>query len=299
MDIHQLHIFVDVVERGSFAAVARRLNLAPSMVTRAVGALEAELGVRLFHRTTRQLVLTDVGVLYHEKVCRALTELTTAGEDARDSTGVARGKVRLTASVAFGLRKVLPILSSLNERHPSLVLDAMFTDSVIDLLATRVDIALRLGPPPDSSLVGFELLSVRFRVCASPDYVKRYGTPRSPTDLFGHMCIRFPLPGFDSIWKFRRDRGPIQEVPVAGWLYLSSAIAVHQAAVDGLGPALLADWLIEPDVRSGHLIDLFPEYDVSATNFDSSIWLLYASRAHLPLRTRVVIDHLKSHLGKS
>jgi len=298
MDLQQLRTFVDVVHQGSFAAAARQLDMAPSMVTRSVAALERELGVRLMQRTTRKLSLTEAGAAYYEHVCSALELLERASDEAHSVTGEVRGAVRVTASVSYGQMVIVPVLPALHQLHPGLEIDLLLTDRLVDLVAERVDIAVRLGPAVDSSLVGMQLASARYRVCASPAYLESHGQPRMPADLAQCDCLRFPLPGFRTQWKFRVADGPVEIVDVHGWLVLSTALALLRAALDGLGPVLLADWVVAPDLACGRLVDLFPGHEVTGTSFDSAVCLLYASRAYVPRRVRTVVDFLKARVGQ-
>ena len=298
IDIKQLKLFVEVARLGSFAAAARQFDMAPSMVTRSVAALERELDVRLIQRSTRKLSLTDAGVAYHEHVLGVLEGSERASDEARATAGEVRGPVLITATVAYGQTILLPSLRTLHEQHPGLEIDLLLTDAVVDLTTERVDLAVRLGPALDSSLIGLQLAPVRYCVCASPAYLKTHGRPRVPADLAQCDCLRFPLPGFRSQWKFRDARGGVQAVDVRGWLVLSTALALHLAALDGLGPVLLAHWLVGPDLASGRLVDLFPEHDVTATSFDSAVWLLYASRSYVPRRVRAAMDFIKAQVGR-
>lgn len=297
MDLQHLRTFVAVVDEGSFAGAARALDMSPSMVTRAVAALEGALGARLLQRTTRQVAPTEAGAAYLERVRPLVADLDHAADDLRSATGAVRGTVRVTASVAFGHAVLVPLLPALHAAHPGLDVDLLLTDSVVDVVSQRIDVALRLGPATDSSLVGMQLATVRFRVVASPDYLKKHGRPRAPADLADCDCLRFPLPGYRTQWTFRDRDGRVESVAVRGWLVMSSALALHRAALDGLGPALLGDWLIETDLSAGRLVDLFPKYEATATNFDSAVWLLYASREHVPRRVRVLVDFVKQKLG--
>ena len=298
MKLEDLRTFVEVARQGSFAGAARSLNLDPSKVTRTVASLEHQLGVRLLLRTTRQLSLTEGGENYLAQVAPLLAELDLANEQLRAGSGQLRGTVRITASVAYGQTVLMPLLPVLHERHPGLELDLLFTDAVVDLVTQRMDIALRLGPGTNSSLVGQRLRNVRFRVVASPAYLKQHGRPRRPGELSQCRCLRFPLPGYRTHWRFRA--GPdaeVEEVPIQGWLVASTALALRQAALDGLGPTLLADWLIERDMREGRLVDLFPDHEATATQFDSAVWLLYANREQqLPHRVRAVLALLRERL---
>lgn len=297
MNLDQLRIVVEVSRQGSLAAAARALNLDPSKVTRALAALEAELGARLFQRSTRQLALTEGGAAYLAQAAPLLAELDLAADQLRSGGAQLRGTVRITASVAFGQTLLSPLLPALHEAHPGLELELLFSDAVLDLLTQRIDIALRLGPPTDSSLVGQPLRAVRYRVVASPAYLRQHGSPREPADLAACACLRFPLPGYRSHWRFRDAQGGLQEVDVGGWLVASSALTLRQAALDGLGPALLGDWLVAEALADGRLVDLFPDLEASAGDFDSAVWLLYASRQQLPQRVRAVLDFLRESLA--
>jgi DNA-binding transcriptional LysR family regulator len=300
MHLDQLRTFIEVVRQGSFAGAARSLNLDPSKVTRSVAGLESLLGVRLLQRSTRQLALTADGEAYLAQVEPLLTELDLATEQLRSGSGQLRGLVRVTASVAFGQTLLVPLLPRLHALHPGLEVELLLSDSVVDLVTQRVDLALRLGPSVDSSLIGQRLRAVNFRAVASPRYLKAHGRPRRPADLADCACLRFPLPGFRTQWMFRpfsEPSGAVETVPVGGWLVASSALALRQAALDGLGVALLSDWLVGNDIASGRLVDLLPKWEATATHFDSGVWLLYASREHLPQRVRVVRDFLRERLA--
>jgi DNA-binding transcriptional LysR family regulator len=297
MDVRHLKVFIEVVYQGSFAGAARQLDLTPSAVTRAVAALEAALGARLLQRTTRKVALTEAGAAYLDRVRPLLEELDRAGDELHANTGQVRGVVRVTASVAYGQTVLVPLLRALHAAHPALEVDLLLSDAVVDLVSQHIDVALRLGPAVDSSLIGLRLRPVRYRVCASPAYLRKHGRPRTPADLARCDCLRFALPGYRTQWTFRDREGHTEVVAVRGWLVMSTALALHRATLDGLGPALLGDWLVDGDIAAGHLIDLLPEHEVTATNFDSAVWLLYASRDHTPQRVRAFVDFVKGRLG--
>lgn len=296
MDIQHLKIFLEVVQQGSFAGAARLLDRTPSAVTRAVAGLEATLGARLLQRTTRKVVLTEAGAAYLERVRPLLEELELAGDELQADTRLMRGTVRVTASVAYGQTVLVPLLPALHDAHPALEIELVLNDTVVDLVSQRIDVALRLGPAIDSSLVGARLRPVRFRVCASPAYLREHGRPARPADLAQCQCLRFSLPGYRTQWTFRDRDGHAEVVAVHGWLVMSTALALHRAALDGLGPALLGDWLIDADIAAGRLVDLFPMHEATATNFDSAVWLLYTSREHVPRRVRGFVDFIRRSL---
>jgi DNA-binding transcriptional LysR family regulator len=298
MDTEQLKTFVEVVRLGSFAAVAREFATDPSAVTRSIAALEKSLGVRLLERTTRRLALTKAGAAYHESVRGLLKDLQRATDEARDLAGQPEGVVRVTASVSYGYSVLVPMLTALGKAYPKLEIDLRLTDSIVDLVAERVDVALRLRQAADSSLVGVRLARIRYHVCASPAYLKQHETPLTPAELAGHDCLRCPVPGYSAQWRFRDTFGGIDGIDIHGRLTMSNSLALQRAAQQGLGPALLPDWLVSADLTAGRLIDLFPSYEATPTDFDNAIWLLHTSRSYIPHRVRAFLDFVKGRYAE-
>ena len=177
-------------------------------------------------------------------------------------------------------------------------MDLLLTDAVVDLLRERIDIAVRLGLLADSTLIAQQLMRTHYSVCASPSYLKQSEQLKQPLDLEHHNCLLFPLAGFRSRWIFRDINGDTREVPVSGRTIISSAIALQQCAIAGTGLALLPQWLIEDDLQAGTLVNVFPDYDVTATDFSTAAWLVYPSRAYVPLKVRVFIDFLKQSISR-
>lgn len=299
MELNAIKIFVDVMRTGSFAAVARQHAVDPSSISRTIAILEDQLGFRLFQRTTRRLVATEPAAMYFERIQPVLAELERARDEARDVVAEPSGRLRLTTSVAFGTTCVVPLLPRLRAKYPQLELDLLLSDTVIDLIAERVDLAIRLGPRLDSGLVGTQLMRTRYRVCASPEYVARSPAMKKPEALAAVDCLLFPFPGYRTLWRFRGKKGNIVDVAVKGSVVMSNALALLRAAQDGGGPVLLADWLVGPSLNAGTLIDLFPAYEATATDFDTAAWLLYPSRAYVPSKLRAVIDFLKANISNA
>jgi DNA-binding transcriptional LysR family regulator len=293
MDFDSLRIVVDVARRGSFAAAARERGVDPSAVSRAVAAVERDLGFRLFQRSTRQLAPTDPGALYLRRAAAALEEMDGARDDALAAHARVAGVLRATVSIAFGLKRVVPLLPELRARHPDLSVDLVISDANLDLIAEGIDLAVRLGArPPQAGLIAMKLAATRYRACASPEFLAANTPIGEPADLSERECVLFPYSGYRSKWRFRARSGDIVETPVSGALMLSSALAVHDAALRGLGVALLPCWLIAADVKAGRLVDIFPEHDVTATEFDTAAWIVYPSRAYIPRKLRAFIDFL-------
>lgn len=296
MDLSVLQIFVEVMRHGSFAAVARERNIDPSSVSRTVAGLESELGIRLFQRTTRKLSPTEAGVTYFERVEPLIEEIQEAADIAKDISGNPKGTIRITASVSFGLKCIVPLLPKFENNYPELTVDLLLTDSVVDLFTERIDVAIRLGQLTDSTLIIQKLMETRYSVCASPGYLKRCGQPQKPKDIEEHNCLLFPLIGFKSRWIFKDKTGNIQEIPVRGNTIISNAIALQQCAISGMGLTLLPHWLIDEDICNGKLVKLFPDYQVTATDFNTAAWLLYPSRAYIPLKVKVFVEELRKHV---
>jgi DNA-binding transcriptional LysR family regulator len=297
MDISVLQMFVEVVRQRSFAAVARERNIDPSSVSRAIASLESELGIRLFQRTTRQLSPTEAGIAYFERVEPLVEEMERAVLVAKDISGQPKGVLRVTASVSFGLKCIVPLLPQFAAKYPDLTVDLLLTDTVVDLFSERIDVAVRLGKLPDSSLIAQQLIQTRYMVCASSKYLQRCQQPKNPKQLEQHNCLFFPLAGFRSKWIFRKSFGNTQEISVRGNTIISNAIALQQCAVAGMGLALLPHWLIDEDINTGRLVNLFPDYEVTATDFNTAAWLVYPSRVYVPLKVRVFADELKRYIS--
>ncbi|NER19455.1 MAG: LysR family transcriptional regulator [Symploca sp. SIO1C2] len=296
MDLSALQIFVEVMIQKSFAAVARDRNIDPSSVSRTIAGLEKELGVRLFQRTTRRLSPTEAGTAYFERIEPLIEEMQQAINATIDISGQPKGTLRVTASVSFGQKCIVPLLPDFGAMYPELTVDLLLTDAIVDLFADRIDVAIRLGLLADSTLIAQQLLRTYYRVCASPQYLQKFGHPQQPNDIQQHNCLLFALPGFRSRWIFRDSNGLTSEVPVNGRTIISNAIALEQCAIAGMGLALLPNWLIDNDLQAGSLVDVFPDYEVTATDFNTAAWLLYPSRTYVPLKVRAFIEFLKNSM---
>ena len=296
MDLSALQTFIEVMRQGSFAAVARERNIDPSSVSRSISGLEKELGVRLFQRTTRQLAPTEAGITYFRSIEPLLEEMQQAMDLVTEVSGQPKGRLRITASVSFGIKCIVPLLAEFEAIYPDVSVDLLLTDSRLDLVAERVDLAIRLGKLKDSTLIAQRLISTKYAVCASPYYLKQQGQLHQPEDITQHNCLLFPFPGFNSHWLFRNSQKEIIKIPVKGRTVISNAIGLQQCAIAGMGLALLPHWLINNDLDSGALIKVLPSYEATATDFQTSAWLVYPSRSYIPLKVKVFMDFLKRNM---
>jgi len=297
MDTDDLKILLLVRDLGGFAAAARALDLNPASVSRRVAEIEARIGLLLFQRSTRRFSVTEAGDVFLDRIAPLLAEFDAALGEAEDLSGQPKGTLRLTTSVSFGSEALVPLLPAFHAAYPGISIELMLTDATVDLVRERIDLALRLAPAPAGDLISSRLLTARYRVVAAPDYVRRAGHPGPPAALSRRDTLRFSLPGFRDRWLFRDGDGSITDVPVGGWLVISNALSLRRACLQGLGPALLADWLVGRDIADGTLVDLYPAFDVTATRFDAGIWALYPSRSYLPQRVRVMLDFLRERLA--
>jgi DNA-binding transcriptional LysR family regulator len=293
MNSEDLGILVEVARLGGFASVARDRGVDPSSISRAIAGLEAELGVRLFQRSTRKLALTEAGHLYLNRITPLVDELSHAREEALSVSKGVTGALRMTASVAFGYQRLAPLLSEFKAQHPMLKLEVLMSDVNLNLVNDRIDLAVRLGSRFEGDVVCTKLMNTQYRVCASPSYIRTHGRPIKPSDLKRHSCLLLSLPEFRSAWHFKDRKGKVQDIEVSGEVIVSNPLVQQRCAVEALGPALLADWLSDELVASGKLIDLFPGYRVTATTFDTGVWMLYPSRNYLPGKVRAMIDFLR------
>ncbi len=292
MNLDSLNLFVDAMRFGNFAEVARLHDMAPSSVSRAIASLEQELGVRLFQRTTRKLTPTEAAAAFFHRINPVITEIDAARDAARDQTRQPGGTLRVTAPAVFASRCIVPLLPVLATTYPQLSLELIIDEGYLDLIEQRIDIAIRLGTLSDSSVVARRLAAMEFYLCASPAYLDRKGGPTEPHQIVDHESLLFPRAGYDLDWLFRAADGSIDRISIQGRYLITHSESILQCALAGMGLALLPDWLVSDAIESGALLRLFPEYDITATDFDSAIWLLYPSRSYLPLKSRLFIDFL-------
>lgn len=297
MEIDTLRLLVEITRLGSFAAVSRARDIDPSMISRLVSQAEGKLGTRVFQRTTRRLSLTESGARFIARIAPLVDEYDQAIDETRNEQALVSGTVRLTASIAFGQACLLPLVAQFRNAYPELKLELILSDSNIDLVRERIDLAVRLTASVEGDLIRSKLCRTRLRVCASAKYLAASPPIKIPNDLEGHPCLLFDHDDFQKSWVFRDSEDRVTEVPVNGNIAISNGLCLRFAALDDLGPALLGDWLINEDLKAGRLVDIFPNYEVTATTFDTAAWLVYPSRSYLPARVRHTIDFFRKHLG--
>lgn len=296
MQLSAVETFIEVMKLGSFAAVARQRDVNPSSISRSIARLESELGFRLFQRTKRKLAPTEAASVYFAQVSNLVDDFARAGQEALDLTTQPRGTLRVTACTSFGERILSPLLPKLFATYPALSIDLVLDDRPVDLVAEQIDLAIRFGSKPVGNVTATMLAPRRFKVCASPDYLRKHGPLRRPEELENRNCILFPLPGYRDHWLYRRGENPPLRVPVRGTLLVSHGVTMTACAVAGMGPALLPYWLCNRELEDGTLIELFPEYEWAANNFETAAWLVHPSRSYVPNKVRAFAEFLQEEV---
>ncbi len=290
------------VELGSFSRAAAESGVKASTISRQVAALEADLGAALLNRSTRRLNLTEAGRAFHDRATAILRDV----DDARLTTSALnsrpQGLLRLSLPGAFGRLHVLPAMAAFLAAHPEIRVDLDLADERVDLIEAGIDLALRVGSLPDSGLKARRLAAHRRVLCASPDAL-RQEPPADPSALAGRSCL-VPLTGPGQRWYFRPrvssgegDRLDGQ-VTVRGRLCTTDLEAMRQAALAGLGIALLPDWLVATDLRAGRLVIVLDRWRFATVeDFDQAIWAVYPPKKVVSPKVRAFIDHMQRHLA--
>ncbi|MCV3766839.1 LysR family transcriptional regulator [Rhizobium sp. TRM95796] len=289
-NLGDLEIFTRVVASSSMSEAARELGLQTPIISKRIKRLEERLGARLFHRTTRQISLTEAGEGFHERVLAALAGLEEAEAFLAGRSSAVTGRLRVSAPTSFGRMHIAPYLTRFFSLYPDVEVQLTLTDAFQDLVAEGFDIAIRIGELPSSSLVARKLAAVRRILCATPDYIAGHGAPAAIEDLETHVCI--PAHN-NAYWHLSGPDGPVALRPV-GPLSTNSSEVVREAVLSGLGIAFRSTWDIGPDLRSGRLVQVLPDWEGSS---DVGLYAVYPSRQYLPAKVRAFIDFLADLYG--
>ena len=295
MNLDHIQLFILVYKAKSFASVAKKLNVAPSSVSRAIAGLEEQLQARLFQRTTRTLTPTQLGEDYFHRVEALIDELELARDEVFNQNSEPFGSIKVTASTSFGQKVLSPLLNGFLERYPKIRLDLVLSDAQVNVIDDRFDLAIRHGALRDSSLVARKLMDVRYTLVASPNYLARSAKIVKPRDILAHRLISFAYSSFNTEWRFKKDE-LIESIPIEPVLTMTTASAIQTATENDAGIALLPNWAIKDQLKAKKLIDIFPDWQVAGEDFYASIWLIYASKRFLPVKTRAFIDYLLANV---
>jgi len=281
----ELETFVAVAEEGAFNAAARRLGSSPPAVTRQVSALEARLGVQLLTRTTRQVALTEAGGRLMAEATRILTELEAAEASATGAQVAPQGELRVTAPVMFGQRYIAPVLREYLDAWPGVTAEALFLDRVVDVIGEGIDVALRIGALPDSSLTAVRVGAVRRMTVAAPAYLARHGTPGQPRDLARHRTILFHGTGAPRAWDFSAGRAQ-QTVRLEPVLTVNTNDSAIDAAIAGFGIARALSYQVADAIAAGRLVEVLAGHE----DREQPIHLVHSGGRRPPAKTRAFVD---------
>lgn len=289
--ISDAELFLAVVAAGGFSGGARRLRRSQPAVSRRIAALEARLGVRLLDRTTRRFALTDAGRVFHARCAAALAALADAETAATDTAAAVRGRLRVSAPPAWARAQLAPLLPALAAQHPQLALELLLLERYVNLVDEGLDVVIRLGPLPDSSLAGRRLARGRYVLCAAPAYLARRDAPRDLDQLARHPALVLATSEARARWPFRWRGRPRLVTPRPG-LVSNDAGLLREAGLAGAGVTVLPTYLIAADLAAGALVELLPQARLPMWE----VHALYPSRRLLAGKVRAFVDFLAARL---
>jgi DNA-binding transcriptional LysR family regulator len=280
--------FVRVADSGSFTRAADRLGLTRSAIGKSITRLEEDLATRLFQRTTRSVSLTDEGRLFYDHALRILCEVEDAEAMLAERNHAPKGRLRIDLPTAFGRLHVLPVVQQFLVEWPALEAQISFSDSYRDLVAEGIDVAIRIGGPPDSGLIRVGLAPHRLITCAAPAYLDNHGAPRDVADLHNHVRIAFTHANAPVPWRYQIGGEP-REIGIWGTLRLNNTEAIRDVALAGLGIVQLGEFLVGQDLKEGRLVPLLQDF----CREEPPICAVYPTRRHVSPKVRRFVETLR------
>lgn len=289
--IGEMAVVVRVVETGSFSAAARVLFMTPSTVSKLISRLEGRLGLRLFDRSTRTLVLTEQGQSFYEHATRYIADLDEFEAELTRDAHKASGTVRVSASVGFGTLCLEPLLPVFWTKYPRITVDLSLSDELVDIYLDRTDVAFRVGPLADSGLIARRIGTARRMVVAAPSYLERHGTPQHCDDLDQHNCLSFNFRRTRPVWQLD-DGGRRVDQQISGNLLANNGETVRRLCIAGAGLAHLADFHVAEDIAAGRLVQVL----VPAEDDSEDVNAVFLGGLHVPPRLRLFLDFMVPRL---
>jgi len=287
-----LKTFTLVAHTGGFSSAARELGVATSSVTRLMDALEEQIGTPLLNRSTRRVTLTETGRIYYEKAVQILSDLDEADNIAAARANEPSGLLRVSAPVTFTNLHIAPLLPGLTRRYPKLQLDMRLSDAMVNLVDESIDVAIRIGTIDEQPNLIARKLSLHERyICASPAYIEKNGSPVLPEDLCAYNCLQFAYTAGRQVWRLQSETRT-DEVQVSGNLSVNNSETLRQAALGGMGLALLPDWLVYRDILDGKLVRLMDKYHINPGAMDIGIYAVYQANRRGSSKIKAFVDEL-------
>jgi len=296
MNTESLQLFIDVANLGSFANAARKHQKDPSKISRDIANLEEQLNITLFKRSTRALSLTQAGERYLGHITPIIDALNYALEDTQSIIDQPSGILKISASISYAHTCVVPLLDQFMQQYPDIHIELRLSDHIVNLHNEDIDLAFRLTPSFESDLIGIKLQNSTYHVCASPSYLNSHLPILQPADLQNHQCLVFTLPKYRSRWLFKNANNELEQIKIQSKLAISNALTLKKSTLNGLGLALLPNWVIKEEIEAKQLNTVLNDYQVTATDFETAVWMLYPSRKYLPQKVKVFIDFMKERL---
>ena len=287
-------VFVKVVEQGSFARAAERMNLSTSAVSRHVAELEAHLDTRLLNRTTRRISITESGQGFYERTLQLLADLEEAETAASGTDARPRGTIRLTCSINFGVPHLAPAIGAFQARYPEVLFDVSASDRFVDLVEEGLDLAIRIGDLGNPNLIARKIGQMQLVTCASPAYLRLHGTPKRPEELVKHNCLTYEYAAVKNQWPFRDKQGNDLKIHVAGSVHANNGEMLASIAAEGVGIAHEPDFIVNPLLKSGRLVAILAKHQPVPYN----IYAVYPSRRHLSAKVRAFVDFLVARFAE-
>lgn len=285
-----LEIFARVVTAGNMSAAGREMGLSPAVVSKRISHLEERLGARLFQRTTRQLTLTESGQGFYDRVVNILAGIEEAEAYVTRRNAIPRGTLKVTIPTAFGRMHIAPYMGDFLEQYPDMRLDLDLSDNFVDIVGDGFDAAIRIAELEDSSLVARKLAPNHRIICAAPDYLSKHSQPESLADLAKHNCLTTSA---QEVWRLQGPDGPAS-IRINGNIRTNSTEVVRESVIAGLGIALRSTWDVGPELKSGRLKIILPEFHESPR---VAVYAVYPCRQFIPAKLRVFIDYLGNLYG--
>ena len=289
----EMEVFVRIVDLGGLSAAARSLRMTPSAVSKLMSRLELRLGARLINRSTRKLQMTPEGLSFYERAVRILGEIEVAEHEAAAGATPA-GHLRVNTSVPFGLHRLLPLLPEFSRQYPDISIDVSLTDTVIDLMEQRADVAIRVGPLRESRLLARKLGQSGMVVLAAPDYLARHGTPQTPAELANHNLLGFCFAKQITSWPFQDGQGGTLSISPVGNTLVSDGEAMQRLTVAGMGISRLTRFQVAPDITAGRLVPILEHYNPGDIEMFHAVFV--GNGKQLPTRVRAFLDFLVAHV---
>lgn len=290
--IGAIPVFVAVVENDGFAAAARKLGVSKSAVSKRITLLEARLGAQLLHRSTRKLSLTEAGERYFVHAVEALAAAREAEDAVAQLQSAPRGSLKINAPMSFGRLHVAPLVPEFLKQYPLIEIDMVMDDRIIDLVEGGFDVAIRGGTLPDSALIARKLAPLHSVLCAAPDYIAEHGHPSEPADLLNHNCIHYSYSSGAAGWTLLGPNEPVT-VRTSGNYQVNNSEALREVLIGKCGIGRLPTFVAGPDILSGRLIRVLPQFRMSS----QSLYSVFPERRHMPAKVRVFLDFAVERFG--